>query len=119
MLDNARLQRERAHLPGEPREMVRIPGGTFHMGSDKHYPEEAPSHRVTVGGFWIDCTPVTNRAFRRFVNATGYVTFAEIPPDPKDYPSPFRPNNVGPVPEIWKRFGQCPLRRRSCAGFSG
>jgi sulfatase modifying factor 1 len=43
--------------------MVWIPGGTFRMGSDKHYPEEAPSHRVTVSGFWMDRTPVTNRDF--------------------------------------------------------
>jgi formylglycine-generating enzyme len=66
--------------------MVFVPGGTFRMGSDRHYPEEAPVHRVTVDGFWIDRTPVTNRAFRKFVEATGYVTFAEIKPDPKDYP---------------------------------
>jgi formylglycine-generating enzyme required for sulfatase activity len=66
--------------------MIRVSGGTFRMGSDKHYAEEAPVHRVTVDGFWIDRTPVTNRQFRRFVNATGYVTFAEIAPDPKDYP---------------------------------
>ena len=66
--------------------MIHIPGGTFRMGSDKHYPEEAPVHRVTVAGFWIDRTPVTNRDFRKFVNAAGYVTFAEIRPDPKDYP---------------------------------
>jgi formylglycine-generating enzyme len=65
---------------------VWIPGGTFHMGSDKHYPEEAPAHRVTVDGFWMDVKPVTNRAFRKFANATGYVTFAEIKPEPKDYP---------------------------------
>ena len=65
--------------------MILIPGGTFCMGSDKHYPEEAPVHRVTVGGFWIDKYPVTNRQFRDFVNSTGYVTFAELPPDPKDY----------------------------------
>ena len=44
--------------------MVRIPGGTFRMGSDDHYPEEAPVHRVTVDGFWIDRTPVTNRQFK-------------------------------------------------------
>ena len=44
--------------------MVWIPGGTFRMGSDKHYPEEAPVHRVAVDGFWIDRTPVTNRQFR-------------------------------------------------------
>jgi len=67
-------------------DMIRIPGGTFRMGSNKHYPEEAPVHRVTVGDFWIDRTPVTNRQFREFVKATGHVTFAEIPPDPKNYP---------------------------------
>src|SRR3984893_17857367 len=66
--------------------MIFIPGGTFRMGSDKHYAEEAPAHRVTVDGFWIDSTPVTNRQFKEFVKATGHVTFAEIPPDPKDYP---------------------------------
>jgi formylglycine-generating enzyme len=66
--------------------MVWLPGGTFRMGSDRHYPEEAPVHRVTVDGFWMDRTPVTNLRFRTFVDATGYVTVAEIPPDPKDYP---------------------------------
>jgi sulfatase modifying factor 1 len=66
--------------------MVFIPGGTFRMGSDNHYPEEAPVHRVTVDGFWIDRTPVTNRRFKAFVKDTGHVTFAEIAPDPKDYP---------------------------------
>jgi formylglycine-generating enzyme required for sulfatase activity len=66
--------------------MVWIAGGTFRMGSDKHYPEEAPVHRVTVDGFWMDPTPVTNREFRRFAEATRYVTMAEREPDPKDYP---------------------------------
>lgn len=66
--------------------MVWIPGGTFRMGSDRHYPEEAPSHRVTVDGFWIDKTPVTNRQFKQFVKATGHVTVAELVPDSKDYP---------------------------------
>jgi formylglycine-generating enzyme len=66
--------------------MVWIPGGTFRMGSDHHYPEEAPSHRVTVDGFRIDRTPVTNREFKAFVKATGYVTTAQIPPDPENYP---------------------------------
>jgi len=67
-------------------DMVWIPGGTFRMGSDRHYAEEAPVHRVSVDGFWIDRTPVTNRQFREFVRAIGHVTFAEIAPDPKDYP---------------------------------
>jgi sulfatase modifying factor 1 len=66
--------------------MIWIPGGTFRMGSDKHYSEEAPVHRVSVNGFWMDQTPVTNRQFKEFVRATGHVTFAEIPPDPKNYP---------------------------------
>jgi formylglycine-generating enzyme len=66
--------------------MVWTPGGTFRMGSDDHYPEEAPVHRVTVAPFWIDRAPVTNRDFLNFVRATRYVTFAEIPPDPSDYP---------------------------------
>jgi sulfatase modifying factor 1 len=69
-----------------PQGMVWVEGGTFRMGSDRHYPEEAPAHLVRVEGFWIDRTPVTNRYFREFVKATGYVTLAEIPPDPKDYP---------------------------------
>jgi formylglycine-generating enzyme required for sulfatase activity len=66
--------------------MARVPGGTFLMGSDAHYPEEAPAHPVTVDGFWIDRGPVTNRAFAAFVRATGYVTVAERPADPADYP---------------------------------
>src|SRR5512144_1364189 len=66
--------------------MVWVPGGTFRMGSDRHYPEEAPVHRVTVDGFWMDRHPVTNRQFRDFVLATGHVTTAEMVPDPKDYP---------------------------------
>jgi len=67
-------------------DMVWIPGGTFRMGSDRHYVEEAPARSVTVDAFWIDRAPVTNRQFREFVRATGHVTFAEIAPNPKDYP---------------------------------
>jgi formylglycine-generating enzyme required for sulfatase activity len=67
-------------------DMVWIPGGAFQMGSDGHYAEERPAHRVSVDGFWIDRHPVTNDRFARFAEATGHTTFAEIPPDPKDYP---------------------------------
>ena len=56
------------------------------MGSDRHYPEEAPAHEVRVDGFWIDVFPVTNRDFRKFVNATGHVTVAETTPNAEDYP---------------------------------
>ncbi|MCP1842384.1 sulfatase modifying factor 1 [Bradyrhizobium sp. USDA 4524] len=67
-------------------DMVWIPGGTFRMGSDHHYPEEAPAHRASVDGFWIDRTPVTNAQFREFVRETGHITVAERPPDPAQYP---------------------------------
>jgi formylglycine-generating enzyme required for sulfatase activity len=66
--------------------MVWIPGGTFRMGSDGHYPEEAPVHRVTVDGFWMDKYQVTNARFAIFVRETGYVTLAERPPDAELYP---------------------------------
>lgn len=66
--------------------MAWIPGGTFTMGSDRHYPEEAPAHRVRVDGFWIDRRAVTNDDFARFVDITGYVTIAERPADPDTYP---------------------------------
>jgi formylglycine-generating enzyme required for sulfatase activity len=72
--------------PQQSEGMAEIPGGMFHMGSDRHYPEEAPVHRVWVDPFWMDRTLVTNREFREFVRSTGYVTVAEIPPNPKDYP---------------------------------
>ncbi len=66
--------------------MAWIPGGPFLMGSDRHYPEEGPAHPVTVVGFWMDQYAVTNNQFRRFVAETGYVTVAERPPNPTDYP---------------------------------
>ena len=67
-------------------DMVWIPTTTYRMGSDLHYPEERPAHRVAVDGFWIDRYPVSNERFARFVEATGHVTFAEIAPDPSQYP---------------------------------
>lgn len=101
--------------------MAFVPGGAFRMGSDQHYPEEAPAHDVSVDGFWIDLTPVMNREFRKFVNATGYVTFAEIKPDAKDYPGalphmlkagslvftpPKQPVNVADWSQWWRfKFG--------------
>ncbi len=69
------------------RHMIRIHGGAFQMGSNDFYPEERPVRRKEVEDFWIDEHPVTNAEFRRFVQATGYLTVAERPPDPKDYPN--------------------------------
>jgi sulfatase modifying factor 1 len=77
-----------SHSPGRPpfKDMVWIPSGTFTMGSDDHYPEEAPAHKVKVDGFWIDRYLVTNAQFQKFVKETGYVTFAERPANPDNYP---------------------------------
>jgi formylglycine-generating enzyme required for sulfatase activity len=66
--------------------MVWVAAGAFRMGSDAHYPEEAPVHAVSVDGFWIDRFQVTNSQFAAFVEATGYVTVAERPLDPADFP---------------------------------
>lgn len=81
------VQRARRQ-PGEPprENMVWIPGGTFLMGSDSHYSEEAPAHHVSVDGFWMDAYAVTNSQFQRFVEATNYVTVAERPLNPQEYP---------------------------------
>jgi sulfatase modifying factor 1 len=68
--------------------MMWIPGGTFAMGSDdaQSKSDERPVHNVTLEGFWMDRTEVTNAEFERFVRATGYRTVAERPPDPKAFP---------------------------------
>ncbi|WP_283095243.1 SUMF1/EgtB/PvdO family nonheme iron enzyme [Nocardioides alcanivorans] len=67
------------------------------MGSDRHYPEEAPTHVVRVGAFTISPTPVTNEEFTAFVKATGHRTVAERPLDPAQFPdAPPRTSRRGP-----------------------
>ena len=63
--------------------MVWIPGGTFSMGAsdDQGRKDEYPQHPVTVSGFWMDVTEVTNADFKKFVEATGYITTAERKPE--------------------------------------
>jgi formylglycine-generating enzyme len=68
------------------KDMVWIRGGTFMMGSNVHYPEEAPAHLETVRGFWMDKNLVTNLEFWRFVESTDYVTLAERVPEAANYP---------------------------------
>src|SRR5262249_55395789 len=82
--------------------MVWIPGGTFKMGSDVHYPEEAPAHGASVGGFWMDRFTVTNADFQRFVEATGHVTLAERPADPADYPGA-KPDMLAPSSVMFRK----------------
>ena len=81
-------------MSGEPtsrddpatKRMAWVEGATFRMGEERFYPEEGPVHRVSVDGLWVDRHPVTVGAFRRFVDETGYVTLAERPLDPAQYP---------------------------------
>jgi sulfatase modifying factor 1 len=91
--------------PGPPppaQNMAWISGGAFKMGSDRFYVEERPVHQVSVDGFWIDRTPVTNAEFARFVDATGYVTVAERRPDPALYPGA-PPENLVPGSMVFTR----------------
>jgi formylglycine-generating enzyme len=70
-----------------PPGMVLIPGGTYQRGGDAgemggdsaSHQSAYPVHEVHVDAFWMDETEVTNREFATFVEATGYVTFAERP----------------------------------------
>ncbi|MGH3137417.1 MAG: formylglycine-generating enzyme family protein [Gaiellaceae bacterium] len=66
--------------------MAWIPGGSFLMGSEDFYPEERPVHEASADGLWMDEHPVTAAEFRRFVRETKYVTLAERPLDPAQYP---------------------------------
>ena len=72
------------------------------MGSEQHYPEEAPTHNVKVGAFWMDSTTVTNADFRKFIDATGYVTLAEKPANEADYPGA-KPELLAPSSVVFKK----------------
>jgi formylglycine-generating enzyme len=76
------VPRDRALLPGD---MVWIPGGTFRRGSEEES-DAQPLREIEIDGFWMDRTEVTNAEFAAFFNATGYVTVAEKPPDPRQFP---------------------------------
>jgi len=81
-----------------PAGTVYIPGGEFSMGSldpvatemfcggDEPMNDARPIHRVSVDGFFMDATEVTNEEFDRFANATGYVTVAEREPTREEFP---------------------------------
>jgi len=85
-----------------PTGMVWIPGGEFTMGSDNKdsKKDEKPPHNVRVDGFWMDATPVTNRQFKEFVDATGYVTTAEKAPILEEIMKQVPPGTPAPAPEL-------------------
>ena len=63
--------------------MIKIPSGEFMMGASDNEgrPDEYPQHKIKVNSFWMDATEVTNAQFKKFVQATGYITTAEKKPD--------------------------------------
>jgi formylglycine-generating enzyme required for sulfatase activity len=101
---NEELNVNRSRTSEDPpiENMVWISGGTFLMGSNDFYPEERPVHRVTVDGFWMDKFTVTTAQFARFVEVTGYVTVAERPLNPADYPGA-QPDLLEPGGLVFRR----------------
>ncbi|MGZ5365341.1 MAG: SUMF1/EgtB/PvdO family nonheme iron enzyme, partial [Mycobacterium sp.] len=83
-------------------ELVELPGGSFRMGSTQFYPEEAPAHTATVAAIAVERHPVTNAQFAEFVAATNYVTVAERPLNPDDYPGA-PPENLQPGSMVFRR----------------
>lgn len=85
-----------------PPGMIWVPGGEFTMGSDgkDSKRDEKPPHRVKVTGFWMDATPVTNRQFKEFVDATGYLTTAEKAPTVEEIMGQVPPGTPKPAPEL-------------------
>ncbi len=75
--DSPALARQKS--AAAPENMVYVPGGVFTMGSPPKmgHTDEDPAHSVCLSGFYIDRHEVTNAQFKKFVEATGYVTDAE------------------------------------------
>jgi len=85
-----------------PAGMAWVPAGEFLMGSDSRMaqPNEKPAHKVRVHGFWMDQHHVTNAEFRRFVEATGYRTTAELKPDWETLKPQLPPGTPRPSDEV-------------------
>ncbi|MET3498595.1 formylglycine-generating enzyme required for sulfatase activity [Mucilaginibacter rubeus] len=82
--------------------MAWVPAGSFRMGADNQQaePDEYPKHDVTVDGFWIDKTEVTNAQFEKFVKATGYITTAERKPDWNELKKQMPPGTEKPADSL-------------------
>jgi formylglycine-generating enzyme len=95
---------------GDPKDIIRIKGGTFFMGSDAGkivmphggMSNESPVHEVKLDGFWIDKYPVTNENYAKFVKATGYVTYSELTPKAEDWPGAL-PEMLVPASIVFKQ----------------
>jgi len=87
-----------------PEGMIWVEQKTFLQGakaSDSYaMPREKPAHYVTVDGFFIDITEVTNKQFKKFVNATNYITVAERPINWEDMAKDLPPGTPKPHDSI-------------------
>lgn len=55
----------------KPPGMIYIPPGTFHMGpsdEDVNYAYTARNKQISINGFWMDATEITNNEYRQFTN---------------------------------------------------
>jgi len=79
--------------------MVLIPGGVFDMGGDNDQAseDEYPKHKVKLSSFYMDITEVTNAQFRKFIEATGYITTAERKPDWEEIEKTLPPGTPRPA----------------------
>lgn len=82
--------------------MLLIPGGSFEMGGDNEQamPDEFPKHRVRVDSFYMDATEVTNAQFKKFVEATGYITTAERKPNWEEMKASLPPGTPKPPDSV-------------------
>jgi formylglycine-generating enzyme required for sulfatase activity len=91
-------------LNSDKENMSFIQGGVFMMGGDNDpaREDEFPKHKVQLNSFYIDKTEVTNSSFRKFVDATGYVTTAEKDVDWNEMKKQLPPNTPMPDSELLK-----------------
>lgn len=74
-----------------PPDMVYISAGEFIMGSNERWDDEAPEHIAPTGAYFIDIYEVSNRAYKKFANATNKETpyhwpNGEIPEGKENHP---------------------------------
>ena len=95
---------------GDPKNMVKIDGGTFWMGADagnkmampNGFNDESPQHEVELGSFWMDKYEVTNKEYSMFVEATNYITYSEQKPKVEDWPGAI-PEKLVPASIVFKQ----------------
>ena len=115
--DQASASGETGRTPEKgPEGMVWIPAGSFVMGTEQTmFPDEFPPHRIRLDGFWMDRTEVTNRQFAEFVEATGYVTLAEKPPEIRSVKPGSAADSLAILPEFDTPGSICSLPLESRA----